>query len=159
MFSIPCPSHLRKFAEKHFFDGLTAPFPITERESIGKHVMYSLIDKRQQSNLHAAALEYEEILSVELSDTLAKRSPNLLKLSRLIQWLDDQFKNSSLVWVQAQIQMGESRYQAARKFFEYYGIEDDRTFDSLYTYLKRRTNRTYNRIRYEKKLEEGGRIS
>src|SRR5687768_16569161 len=119
IWNIPSPPRLVRFAEKEFCDGLSFPFPVDEGSLIGRQIFTILTDQR----LHKApSTEHESALRILLSDTLAKRSPDLVKLSRINLYLEELFKRALVIWVKAQVQIGSNRYQSVVNFLRFYGL-------------------------------------
>jgi hypothetical protein len=148
VFSIPTDYHLKKFVEKEFLEGYNEPFPIDERSILGKQIFSYLIDKRSQLE---TTREYESILTLSLSDTLAKRSPDLKKLSRINSFLEDIFKRSLIIWVRSQMNLGNNRYQSLINFLKYYDLHSMEMIDRYYQFVKRSNYFTY---RLQKKNEK-----
>lgn len=151
VFDIPVPDHLAKFATKELWDGYSYPFTIHEGMMIGKFILSLLIDKRERPFI---SCEYDSQLTISLSDTLAKRSPTLLKLARINAFLEDLFNRSLITWTKAQMYQGCSRSQAVSSFIKYYGINEKMTA-TCYQLVKREAVKPYTRLQNEKNsLEE-----
>ena len=156
VFTIALPTHLVKFCEKTFFDDIpekeSKPYRVTERDLLGKHILLLLIDKRctPYTNLQ----DFRDKITIELSHTLAKRGPSLLKLNRLYIFIDEMFRHTMLTFVKAQIMAGENRYQALRRFFAMYGIDDESLFTTSYTFISRKTN-VYYKAKVKERYEKG----
>lgn len=149
IFNIPAPDHLVKFATKEFWEGKTAPFPVDEGSLLGKHIFSILIDRRKLDPLYLG--DYESELKLNLSNTLAKRSPDLIRLSRINLFLEELFRQCMISWVKAQIQIGSNRYQAVISFLKYYDLQTDEMVDRCYQYIKRKHNLPYRSTKYGEK--------
>ena len=149
VFSVPSPTHLVKFAAKEFWEGKTPPFVVSERCILGKFIYSLLIDKRSRNDY---AYESESILSIQLSDTLAKRSPTLSKLLRVNLFLQEHFDYSLMLWVKAQMQIGSNRYQAVLSFLRYFDLDTPKMIQRSYQFVKRNQNLPY-RLRQIEKME------
>lgn len=149
-FAIPCPLHLVKFAGKELWEGQTSPYKINERSLLGKFLYSLLIDKRSKNY---EVYECESLLHIELSDTLAKRSPSPLKLLGLNQFLELQFDQALVIWVRAQMQNGSNRYQAVLSFLRYFDLETPSMIQRYYQFVKRNQNLPY-RLRIKKITDE-----
>lgn len=145
IFRIPLPTHLVKFSERELWEGYKPPFPVDERDILGKHIFSILVDLR----FHKPTFPDDDAdwtyLVISLSDQLAKRSPDLVKLSRVNIFLEACFKRALMIWVTAQLDAGQNKYQAVINFLKHYNILTDDTLDRYYLYVKRRSNLPYRR--------------
>lgn len=136
--SIPIRLHLLEMAKKDLFIGEVEPYLITERALLGKYILGLLNDKRSSALGHSCRPEKPECdVLIELSETLAKRSPSQPKLFRgLHEYLDNLFKEKLKTWSQSNHLYQVSSYKATVKFFEYYGLDtQNATFNSNYQHL------------------------
>lgn len=163
IWQIPIDEHLVKFALKEFFEGQEPPFKIDERSLLGKQILFYLIDKRNptpgifdtdftkeesdnetfEDDPQQIEIDKKGIIPIVLSTTLQKRSPNLLKLTRLNSFLDDQFKMYLRSWAQGQISIGFNRYQAIAQFMKFYDLDTDLLIKRYYQFILRIQNKAY----------------
>lgn len=151
IYAIPLPEHLVKFIQKEFWEGYKPPFPVDEGSLIGKQIFTILVDQRAQDPVIP---EVETFLQIRLSTTLAKRSPDLVKLSRINRYLEEHFKSCLIIWVKAQMQAGMNRYQSVIGFLGYYDIMTDDLVDRYYQYVKRCNYIPYRIHKNEKEKEQ-----
>ncbi len=156
VFEISLSPGLKKFVEKEFFDGSTAPHKINEGSLLGKYIYQVLNDRRNATFAELETIDYknDEIISIELSDTLAKRSPSLLKLNKIKYYLLKIRNEKMKTWCIAQQMVGVNRYQAVLSFLKYYQIEDYHDIETAYQYITRVQNLPYKLRIDEKKKEE-----
>lgn len=143
VFTIPLPPHLVKFCRRSFFLHAAAePYKVTESDLLGKQILLLLLDRRT----HSKPLPYfTDSITIELSHALAKRSPSQLKLNRLYISLEKIWRYTMLTYIGAHIELGLSRYAAAKSFFKAHAIDDDETlFQTSYTFVTRVTNRQFH---------------
>lgn len=133
-FKIDLPEHLVIFAAKKYWEGKEPPFFVDERGLIGKQIMCYLLDKR----LPPPTKEFENssYLELELSRTLAKRSPTQNKLSRLHRFLEEEFKLEIISWTKALMLAGYNRYRSLETVLNYYSILGDGYKNRYYQFLK-----------------------
>lgn len=144
LFEISVEPHLVKFAVKEFWEGSTSPFPIEEGSRLGKQILLFLIDKRHKQGY---TLESDNsTVWISLSDTLAKRSPDLIKLSRINEFLEDEFKSKLHTWVRAQVRIGHQRYPSIISFMDFHGIDPAPMMDRYYQYIMRLDHRPFKLI-------------
>ena len=142
LFEISVEPHLVKFAVKEFWESTNSPFPIDEGSRLGKQILLFLIDKRHKQAYTVAA--ENSTISVVLSDTLAKRSPDLIKLSRINEFLEEEFKSKLHTWVRAQVLMGNGRYQSVVSFMKFHKIDPAQMIQRYYQYIMRLDNRDHS---------------
>lgn len=144
VFTISLPIHLYEFALRDIFEGQSAPFKVTERSALGKFIMGILNDKRPLPLGYYTGYDgpenNERTLALELSTTLAERSPNQVKLRGIEYFLDNLFKEKLKTWCRAKMLSGDKsqnkRRSAAVLYFQYYGLPTTtKVFDTNYQYL------------------------
>lgn len=144
VFDIPSHDYLVKFASKQFWPGYrSSPFPVNEKSMLGSYIFSLVIDKRSTGNL--TNYEFNSTLSITLSDAIAKRSPDLVKLSRLNRFLDHLFKMNLIVYVRADEKL-YGTWRAITNFLSFYDINDHEMVSRMYQFVKR-----YKRLSYTRK--------
>jgi hypothetical protein len=139
-FSVPVLPYLKKYTEKHFFAGLKGPHKIEEDTLLGKQFMSIIIDARSKDFIDKH-LEFTASLDVTLSESMAKRSPNLKKLICINFFLDKLFKDALVHWIKSADHFGIRPYPSSKMFLEYYGIEEaEYSHDAAYAHWKRYKN-------------------
>jgi len=149
VFEISLPEHLVKFAVDEWFKDQNPPFFLTEKHRLGREILSILNDKREKE--YSPYIEHSSSLKVELSDTLAKRSPDLIKLSRLEYILESILKEHCLIFVKGASSGGMHRYPAVEFYLKSKGIESDDLKVSLYNYVTYKINDQYKKYAEEKK--------
>lgn len=145
---IPVHDHLIRFAQKELWHDQDPPFRVEEDSLLGKYVFSLWLDFRQQD---LATVESNTLLSLEFSDSLAKRKITPRMLSKINSFLEHQFKAALAIWVKAQMDFGNNRYQAVLSFLRFYGCASEANIDRYYQYLQRARKLPY---RYDKKKSE-----
>ncbi len=139
-FNVQLSFHLSRFLERELFEGKEYPYYLEEGTSLGKFVFALMTDKREIPERKRDPEEDEtlfDLVTFELSDTLAKRSPSVVRLSQIEIYLEEQFKRSLLIWVKAQQALGINRYQAVKGFCIYYDLTSPKDIEKFYQYVKR----------------------
>jgi hypothetical protein len=133
--TISAPAHLVAFAQKELFFDQPQPWQVNENTVIGRHVLACLLDPREQNFL---VTDFKQAFTIELSDTLARRGPSLAKFQRLLISLEEQFKFSLHIHVNAQTAMNESRWRAVENFVHRYEYDKPELLvERYYQYIKR----------------------
>lgn len=138
VYKIPIRSHLKELAIRDTFNNKTEPFLVTERSFLGKYVLGIFNDKRKTIPDHFIDDKEYNTIEIELSDTLAKRSPTYYKLQvALHEYFDHLFKEKMKTWCRAQLKVGKSSYAAAESFFHNYELDNSSdAFNANYEYLR-----------------------
>lgn len=145
--SIPVKPHLKKFILKRY--GQVEPLQVAENSVIGKHIMSMLIDKRDFENSND---EYSDIIQLQLSQAMYKRSPRIKNLIRINYYLENDFKEALFIWVHAKIDSGINPYNATREFVEFYNFSPtEYTHDAAQRAWLRHKNGEY-----ERRKKQGG---
>jgi hypothetical protein len=135
IYTIAAPAHLINFARQEFFFNQKEPWQVHENSVLGRHVHACLLDPREQKFL---VTDYKQAFTIELSDTLARRGPSLAKFQRLLCVLEEQFKFSLHIHVNAQTAMNESRWRAVENFVHRYEYDNPELLvERYYQYIKR----------------------
>ena len=137
VWTIPVSKRILNFSIKAFWDGYSSPYPVDERSLMGKYIFSLLIDRREISSIDIN--ESDQSLSIDLSDSLAKRSPSIMKLARVTRFLDEAYHEKLLTWCWAQMDAGVNIYQATKAFIKFHNI-DESEIDAAYQFVKRKKN-------------------
>jgi len=127
------------------FENIPQPWKIDEGSLIGKLILGILTDKRacRVEELNTDDDRYPS--TIELSDTLAKRSPTVLKLNQLDCSIELLFKASIEKWVSGQMAAGCTRAAGTESYLTHLGISQERNYSTVYQYISRKINRNYEK--------------
>lgn len=143
-FNVPLLPYLKKYVEKQFFAGLTAPYKIEEDTLLGKQFMSLLMDCRTKDLRGDKKIEMSATLPVLLSEELAKRSATLPKLIPINYYLDKLFKAALIAWIQCSEELGVRPFNSSKSFLAYYKIEEaEYSHDAAYKVYLRHKQQGY----------------
>ena len=147
-FKVPVYAYLLKYCRKQFFAGQSQPYKIEEDTLIGKQFMSVLMDVRKKEMMGDQLLLQTETLDVELSEAMAKRSPNLGKLAPLNFFLDKLFKDALIMWIKSAEHHGIKPYPSSKAFLEHFGIDEhEYSHDAAYKHWTRYKNEGFQKVK------------
>ncbi len=156
-FRVPIKPHLKKILLKQFYPNHRSDefIKVEEDSLLGRHIMSILIDKRTiKKATGLLRYDFQDELKLELSQTMAKRSPRIDKLTMLNHELDEIFQTALFVWIKAQKHSGISAKRACESFIAFYELENDYTFDAAHRAWNRYINNEYERERQARKQKK-----
>lgn len=140
--------YLKKYVEKMVLENERPPYKIDEDSLLGKQFMSLIKDARKTDMRGDKKIQPSALLSVVLSDAMAKRSPSPGKLQPINFFLDKLFKASLIIWIKSSDIAGTKPFVSSKQFLKYLCIdESEYTHDAAYKVWTR-----YKSIGYKRKI-------